>query len=141
MRLDYAAAEKAYRTSSVEGDRLIARGASKPSAAFKAVATGEYLELIMGLSQQVRDEGYTGNGGTIIRGVVEDGYQEDKLQLLACEDVSKVKLYKDGERVNRNSSPYYVQHLTVTKDGSDWKVSKMKTTQLKSLEGQPCDST
>lgn len=138
MRLDYAAAEKAYRISSVEGARLIGDGATKPSAAFKAVATGDFVDLILTLAKQQRDSGYDLEGATIIRGVVPDGYQERKIRLLACEDLSRVRLLKDGEDVESNSSRYYVQHLTVVKAGSTWKVSDLETTQLKSLEGQPC---
>ena len=59
MRLDYEAAEKAYRTSAVEADKLFKSGATKPSAAFRAVATGEYVDLIMGLTGQIRQAGYT----------------------------------------------------------------------------------
>ena len=142
MRLDYAAAEKAYRVSSVEGGRLIGRGADKPSAAFEAVATGQFADLIMTLARQQRDSGYTVKGDTVIRGVVEDGYQDKKIQLLACEDVTEVRLLKEGKRVKSNSSPYYVQHLTVIKtDATTWKVSDVDTTQLKSLEGQSCNAT
>ena len=78
-------------------------------------------------------------GYTVIRGVVQDGYQEKKIRLLACEDVSKIKLLKNGKQVASNSSPYYVQHLTVIKTGAaTWKVADVETTQLESLEGQPC---
>lgn len=140
MRLDYEAAEKAYRTSAVEADQLVASGATKPSAAFTAVATGKYVDLIMELAGQVHEAGYTKViGDTVIRGVVPAGYQEKKIKLIACEDVSGIKVYKDSNRVKTNGSPYYVQHYTVTKtDAKTWKVSDVDTTQLKSLEGQPC---
>ena len=139
MRLDYEAAENAYRTSAVEGGRLIGLGARKPSSTFEAVATGEFSDLIMNLARQQRDSGYTIQGDTVIRGVVQDGYQEKKIRLLACEDVSKIELLKNGKQVASNSSPYYVQHLTVIKTGAaTWKVTDVETTQLESLEGQPC---
>ena len=141
MRLDYEAAEKAYRTSAVEAEKIVNGGATKPSADFKAVATGEYVDRIMGLAGQVRQAGYSKvTGGTVIRGVVPAGYQEKKIKLIACEDVSQLKAYKDGKRVKgTNSTPYYVQDLTVIKTkASTWKVSDIETTQVKSLEGQPC---
>ena len=46
MRLDYEAAEAAYRASIAEGDRLARRGGvRKATPALKAVATGDYLRL------------------------------------------------------------------------------------------------
>lgn len=139
MRLDYEATEKVYRASSVEADKFLKSGATKPPAAFRAVATGDYLDLIMNLSRQINDAGYTTTGGTVIRGVVDAGYKEKRIKLISCEDVSSVKYFKDGKQVKNNSSPYYVQHYTVTKtDAKTWKVSDVDTTQLKSLEGQPC---
>lgn len=142
MRLDYEAAEKAYRTSVTESGRIISTGATQPSAALKAVATGDYLDLTMKLSRQIRQAGYTSTGGTVIREVVDAGYQERKIALISCEDVTGVKYFKDGKPVKTNSSPYYVQHLTITKtDLRTWKVSGVDTKQIKDLEGQPCVGT
>ena len=144
MRLDYAAAEKAYRNSSAAADKLVAKGATKPSKALEAVATGEFVDLIMDLAKQVHDADYTSTGHTVIRGVVTAGWQEKKVKLIACEDVSNVKLYdRDGKRVKgTNRTPYYVQHLTVVRtNASTWKVADLETTQVETLDGQPCADT
>ncbi len=46
MRLDYEAAEEAYRANTAEQDRLYqAGGATKATAVLKATATGAYLRI------------------------------------------------------------------------------------------------
>ena len=53
MRLDYEAAEAAYRASTSEQDRLYrAGGATKASPELKATATGSYLRITL---QSLRD--------------------------------------------------------------------------------------
>ena len=139
MRLDYKAAEKAYRAKSVEMDRLFkAGGATKATPELRRTATGEYLDTLVALLQTVKERGWIRTGDTKIVGVVQGGWQKNELTLLACEDVSRVQFYDGKKKVESNSQPFYVQKYTATRSKAGWKLADTETTQMKTLEGQPC---
>ena len=54
IRLDYEAAEKAYRANRAEQDRLYqAGGATKATSALKATATGSYLRITVEVAARI----------------------------------------------------------------------------------------
>jgi hypothetical protein len=74
MRLDYEAAERAYRTNMAEQDRLYkAGGAVEATPVLKATATGSYLRISLKSLRDVYDAGWRATAGTRILGVVRDG--------------------------------------------------------------------
>ncbi len=65
MRLDYEAAEKAYRATSAEQDRLYqAGGIAKATSALRATATGSYLRLNTRCTASHQEVGLACNGST-----------------------------------------------------------------------------
>ncbi len=91
-RLDFEAAEKAYRTFSAEFDRLRQAGyAGGPSAVMKATAGGPYLKTFAGF---LRDGKGTTQKGSIKIGYVTPGsYSAKQLELGVCEDGRQVTTY------------------------------------------------
>jgi hypothetical protein len=141
MRLDYEAAEAAYRASIAEGDRLARRGGvRKATPALKAVATGDYLRLQVESLKALKEQGERIKGGTTVVGVRPDGgYQSTRLRIVACEDNSTWRVItKDGKDVTPKNQPDYIQSLTVIKLGSSWKVSDGSTQQVKTLPANAC---
>jgi hypothetical protein len=141
MRLDYEAAEQAYRASTLEQDRMYrAGGTTKASPALKATATGSYLRITLQSLREVRKSGWHANGNTEIVGVVRDGgWRPGRVGLTSCEDNSAVRfLDRTGEDVTPNVERRYVQKLTVVRVTERWKVSTANSTRVHSFEGQPC---
>ena len=74
MRLDYEAAEEAYRANMTELDRLYkAGGAVEATPVLKATATGSYLRISVKSLRDVHEAGWRATAGTRIFGVVRDG--------------------------------------------------------------------
>jgi hypothetical protein len=141
MRLDYEAAEKAYRANMAEQDRLYqAGGAVKATHALKATATGSYLRITLQSLRDVRKAGWHAIGGTKIVGVVRNrGWNRGRVDLTSCEDNETVRFVdKSGRDVTPKGPALYVQALTVIREGGRWKVSTALTTKVKTFEGQPC---
>jgi hypothetical protein len=138
IRRDYEAAEKAYRAGVVEHDRQAKLGIATP-AELKQTATGTYLAFSLRSLRRSRDAGWRANGETKIVGVVGSGWQKRTVRLIACEDSSGVEFAdKRGKDVTPRARRNYVQDLTASKIGTDWKVADISSTVVTSFEGQPC---
>jgi hypothetical protein len=141
MRVDYAAAERAYRAAFAEQERQAVLGIAQSTPALKASATGAYLDLVVKALEYAHDRHWRSSGSTRILGVVPNGWKERTVSLIACEDSSGVLLVNEaGNDVTRQSTRTYVQDLTVKAIGARWKVADVSTTVVKSFEGQPCAS-
>jgi hypothetical protein len=141
MRLDYEAAEKAYRANMAEQDRLYkAGGAVGATPVLKATATGSYLRINLESLRDLRKSGWHATAGTRIVGVVRDGgWRDDRVGLTSCEDNEIVRFVDaSGEDVTPKGLALYVQALTVVRKGGQWKVSRALTTKVNTFDGQPC---
>ena len=141
MRLDFEAAETAYRDNMAEQDRLYeSGGAAKATPALKATATGSYLRVTLESLREVRRLGWHAIGNTKIVGVVRDrGWMRSRIALTSCEDNRIVRFVdKKGRDVTPKGSALYIQALTVIREGGQWKISAAVTTQVKTFEGKPC---
>jgi hypothetical protein len=140
MRLDFEAAEEAYRASVAEQDRLSRRGVARATAELKRTSTGSYLEFaLMGL-REIEESGWKTTGAVRIVGVARGGWQKGRVDLVACEDGSEIRIV---DRTGRDVTPKkaiatYTQDLTVEKHGNDWKVSNLSSKPVKTFKGQPC---
>jgi hypothetical protein len=141
MRLDYEAAEEAYRTNMAEQDRLYkAGGALEATPVLKATATGSYLRISLKSLRDVHDAGWRATAGTKILGVVRNGgWKGDRVGLTSCEDNEIVRFVdKSGKDVTPDGPALYVQALTIVKANGSWKVSAAMTTKVNTFESQPC---
>ena len=141
MRVDYEAAEEAYRNNMAEQDRLYkAGGALKATPVLKATATGSYLRISLKSLRDVHDAGWRATAGTKVLGVVRDGgWKRDRVGLTSCEDNEIVRFVdKSGKDVTPNGPALYVQALTIVKAKGGWKVSAAMTTKVNTFESQPC---
>jgi hypothetical protein len=141
MRLDYEAAEEAYRANMAEQDRLYkAGGAVEATPLLDATATGSYLRISLKSLQDVREAGWRTTAGTNIVGVVRDGgWKSGQVGLTSCEDNEIVRFVnKSGKDVTPDGLARYVQALTVVRESGRWKVSAASTKKVKTFEGQPC---
>jgi hypothetical protein len=140
MRLDYEAAEKAYRANMAEQDRQSQLGIAEKTDALTATASGSYLQFVLQVLRDINHSGWRADGPTLIRGVSPGGWQENQLQLKACEDNSAVTF---TDKKGRNVTPRgvvrtYVQDLTVTRVEGRWKVSEIESRPVKTYEGVSC---
>jgi hypothetical protein len=140
MRLDYEAAEKAYRANIAEQDRLAnAGGVRRATAALKSTAEGEYLSFTVASLALIKRKGWRGRGSTLILGVVHIGWQEKRVRLMSCEDGSRLRLFDDsGKDVTPKGESRFVQSLVVVQRAGQWKVSAFDSKSVNALEGQPC---
>ena len=138
MRLDYEAAEEAYRGSLAEHDRQAQLGIAS-AGPLRGTATGVYLDFSLRSLRRSRNAGWRANGTTKIINIVDSGWQERRIRLIACEDSADVRFIdKRGRDVTPRIKRTYVQDLVVRKFGKDWKVADLSSTVVKSFEGQPC---
>jgi len=141
MRLDYEAAEKAYRDNMAEQDRQSQLGIAVKTAELTSTATGNYLRFVLEVLGDIHDSGWRAKGATNIRGVVSSGWRKDEIQLTACEDNTSVKfLDGNGRDVTPNNVRRYVQDLTVNRVNGHWKVSEVVSRPVKSYEGVSCSA-
>jgi hypothetical protein len=139
MRLDYEAAEKAYRDNMAEQDRQSQLGIAVKTNELTSTATGSYLRFVLEVLGDIRDSGWRAKGATNIRGVASGGWRKDEVQLTACEDNTAVKfLDEKGRDVTPNTVRTYVQNLTVNRVKGHWKVSEVVSRPVKSYEGVSC---
>ena len=141
MRLDYEAAERAYRSSTAEQDRLYqAGGATNATLALRATATGSYLRITLKSLREVHESGWHARGNTKIIGIVGNGgWREGRVGLTSCEDNNAIRFFdRMGEDVTPMDERRYVQELTVVKVTERWKVSTANSTRVHTFEGQPC---
>jgi hypothetical protein len=139
MRLDYEAAENAYKAAMEEQHRQASLGIAKLTPALKKNATGAYLDLALRALRYAHDRHWRSTGSTRILGIIANGWQDQTVQLIACEDSSGVRLIdKEGKDVTRQKTRTYVQQLTVENVGGRWKVADASTVVVNSFEGQQC---
>jgi len=141
IRLDYEAAEAAYRASTSEQNRLYrAGGATKASPELKATTTGSYLRITLQSLRDVHKSGWSARGTTKIAGVARDGgWKSARLGLISCEDNNSLRFFdRKGKDVTPKAERRYVQKLTVVKVAHRWKVSMAGSTRVSSFEGQQC---
>jgi hypothetical protein len=141
IRLDYEAAESAYRASTSEQDRLYrAGGAMKPTPALKATSTGSYLRITLQSLREVRKSGWHAEGSTRIVGVSRDGgWKSGRLGLTSCEDNSLIRFFDGrGKDVTPKVERRYMQKLAIVKVAERWKVSTAISTRVHSFKGQSC---
>jgi hypothetical protein len=141
MRLDYEAAERAYRDNMAEQDRLYqSGGAAKATRALKLTSTGSYLRITLESLRDVQKRGWHAVGSTKIVGVVRNqGWKHGQVNLTSCEDNEAVRFVdKSGKDVTPKGAAFYVQALTVIREGERWKVSTALTTKVETFEGRPC---
>jgi hypothetical protein len=141
IRLDYEAAEKAYRANRAEQARLYqSGGTAEATSAMKATATASYLRITVEALRRIEEAGWHATGTTEIVAVVADGgWKENEVGLTSCEDSSVVRFFDhSGKDVTPSTNRRYVQALKVVKLGGRWKVSSAVTTKVNSFQGQPC---
>jgi hypothetical protein len=141
MRLDYEAAEMAYRVNRAEQARLYqAGGSTKATSVMKATATASYLRITVEALRRIKKAGWHATGATEIVGVTANGgWKDNEVGLTSCEDSSVVRFFdRSGKDVTPASNRRYVQALKVVKLDGRWKVSKAVTTKVNSFQGQPC---
>jgi hypothetical protein len=139
MRLDYEAAENAYKAAVEEQHRQALLGIAKLTPTLKKNTTGAYLGLALRALRYAHDRHWRSTGSTRILGIMPNGWQEQTVRLIACEDSSGVRLIdKEGKDVTRQKTRTYVQQLTVENVGGRWKVADASTIVVNSFEGQPC---
>jgi hypothetical protein len=140
MRLDYEAAEEAYRANMAEQDRQSQLGIAVKTEELTSSASDNYLVFVLQVLRDIRDSGWRARGTTTIRGVARGGWKEGQVRLSACEDNSAVTFVdKDGKDVTpKNGVRTYVQDLTVNRVRGGWKVSDVESRPVKNHEGVPC---
>ena len=141
MRLDWEAAEKAYRSAISEGDRLARQGGtSKATPALKTVATGDFLDLQLLNLRLLKSRGWRFEGGVTILAVRRGGgWHSTELNLLSCEDNSSWKVIdRRGRDVTPQNQPDYVQSLTVKRVDNVWKVSGVSSEKVKNVTEKDC---
>ena len=140
MRLDYEAAENAYRANMAEQDRQSQLGIAVKTTELTSTASGNYLQFALQILRDIRDSEWRAKGGTTIRGVAREGWQEDRVRLAACEDNSDVRFVdKKGRDVTpRHVVRTYVQDLTLKRVQGLWKVSDVESRPVKNYEGVSC---
>jgi hypothetical protein len=140
MRLDYEAAEKAYRDNIAVQDRLArVGGVQRSTRALKLTAEGDYLSAALASLAFIERKGWHGTGTTAILGVVHVGWQEKQVRLISCEDGSRLRLVdKSGQDVTPKGNARFVQSLTVAQREGRWRVSTFESKSVKVFEGEPC---
>jgi hypothetical protein len=140
MRLDYDAAEKAYRANIAEQDRLArAGGVRQPTAALKSTAEGEYLSAAVTSLAYIKKNGWHGTGNTTILGVAHVGWQKTRVRLMSCEDGSHLRLLDHSANdVTPKGDSRFVQSLSVVRRGGRWRVSAFESKSVKVFEGEQC---
>jgi hypothetical protein len=140
MRLDYEAAEEAYRANIAEQDRIArAGGVYRPTAALKVTAEGEYLSAAVRSLAYIKKNGWHGTGSTTILGVARVGWQDKRVSLLSCEDGSHLRLIDDkGNDVTPKGDSRFVQSLTAVERAGRWRISAFESKGVKAFEGESC---
>jgi hypothetical protein len=140
IRLDYEAAEKAYRANIAEQDRLArAGGVRRATAVLKSTGEGEYLSATVESLSYIEGKRWHGTGSTTILGVAHVGWQDKRVRLMSCEDGSGLRLLDDsGKDVTPKGDSRFVQSLSVVRRASRWRVSVFESRSVKAFEGEPC---
>lgn len=121
-RLDFEAAEKAYRSFRVEYDLAASRGGlSKPTRKMSENAAGPYLKVMTGFLAQTKAKHKRQRGVVRIAYVRRGAMGTSVANLSTCEDGSRVRnVDKHGRVLSGGISVEY--ELTVRKVHNEWKV-------------------
>lgn len=120
QRLDYAAAEKAYRTFRAEYNRVLrAGGAKKPTKLMKATAGGSYLAELTEVIVAYDGIGGHDSGKEKIVYVRPDGHSARAVILEVCEDGRPILSVAPRRRLK---GELRVARLEVRKVGNSWKL-------------------
>src|SRR5918993_2045282 len=92
QRLDFEAAEEAYRASVAEQDRLASLGLARSTPELERTSTGRYLKFALQGLEEFEDAGWRTVGNSDVVGISRAGWQERRLELIACEDGSNIKI-------------------------------------------------
>jgi hypothetical protein len=140
MRLDYDAAEQAYRDNIAEQDKLArAGGVQKATPSLKSTAEGEYLSTALASLAYIKRKGWHGTGSTTIVGVVRNGWQEKHVNLTSCEDGSELRLIDaSGKDVTPKGFSRFVQSLSVVQRAGRWRVASFESKRVEVFQGEPC---
>lgn len=133
QRLDFEAAEQAYRTSIAESNRLHQQGGAEPvSSVLRGVATGKYLQLEADSLAFLKARGWRYRGGiSIVQVSKAGGWKPDRLTLVSCEDNSAVQIIsKSGKDVTPSDVSDYVQTLAAVKRGHNWKIGDVASEKI-----------
>lgn len=120
-RLDYAAAEKSYRTFRAEYNRVLrAGGAREPTKVIKTTAGGDYLATFTKVMRGYQELQSRDVGREKVMYVRGGGYQQRSLVLKVCEDSREVRTLrrsgKDGRGEVRTAT------IEVRNTGNAWKL-------------------
>ena len=141
MRLDYEAAEAAYRANRAEQARLYqAGGTTRATSVMRATSTDSYLRITLEALRRTQKAGWHATGMTeVVGAVAHSGWKENEVGLTSCEDSSVVRFVdRSGKDVTPSTNRRYVQALKVVKRSGHWKVSEAITAKVSSFEEQPC---
>lgn len=141
QRLDWEAAERAYRTATAESDRLAVQGGVRePTKKLRRVATGEFLDLTMQNLRLLQSRNWRFKGGVTVLAVRrEGGWSAGVLSLVACEDNSSWEVIDtNGRVVTPEGRSDYIQTLIVKKAGRLWKVTDLTTQKVSNVSEGNC---
>src|SRR3954447_26636471 len=120
-RLDYAAAEKAYRTFRAEYGRVLrAGGAKEPTSVMKATAGGDYLATFTEVIRGYKQLGSREVGTEKIVYVHRSGYSEQSIRLDVCEDSRSTRTARRNG--DATAGELRTAALEVRRTSDDWKV-------------------
>ena len=141
MRLDWEAAEKAYRLSIAEVNRLARQGETEASPTLKRVSSGAYLEVQLSSLGGIKSRGWRLKGEITVVGVARmGGWNATSLDLVACEDNSTWRVFDRRNRdVTPKDRPDYIQQLTVHKLSETWKVVRVASRKVKNVSASDCE--
>lgn len=139
-RLDFEAAEAIYRSNVQEQQRQAQLGIAKSTPVLRQTSEGEYLDFALQGLRDIKESGWHTAGSLKIVGIARGGWQPERLQLTSCEDGSGIQfLDKSGDDVTpANLTRTFIQDLTLVPNGSSWKLSDIRSVQVKSFDGAPC---
>ena len=134
QRLDYAAAEKSYRTFRAEYNRVLrAGGAKAPTKVMMATAGGDYLGEFRQIVEAFDGLGDHQRGDEVIKYVRPSGYSTSELLLDVCEDGRAAKIISKKGRVI-GSGEIRTAAIRVKRVGQDWKLWTGSGRAVKSCE-------
>lgn len=121
-RMDYAAAEKAYRTFRAEYGRVLRTGGAKePTKVMKETAGGDYLKQVAEIAKAYQGLGDHRVGEERVMYVRPGGYEHKSLLLEVCEDSRGVEILdKTGKQVG--AGELRTASITVRRTGDAWKL-------------------
>lgn len=132
-RLDYAAAEKSYRTFRAEYERVLrAGGASKPTELMTATAGGQYLATFAGVTRGFKQLGSRHVGQEKIAYVRRGGYSTNSLILNVCEDSRGVVTKRSKGRNERGG--LLQASIEVRRTARSWKMWSGRGKQVTSCD-------